>query len=157
MKQNYIKWLREKVGHDESHLNFGVAIILNKQGKILLQKRVDKNKWGLPGGVVELGESHSEAAIREAFEETGLEVRPKKLLGIYSGPKYKISYPNGDKVQSVAVAFYVDVVGGKLKTEKDSETLELRYFTKKNLPKIAGSDFQDMINDALDGKSSVWT
>lgn len=157
MKQNYVKWLRGKVGHDEIHLNFGVAIILNKQGEILLQKRVDKNKWGLPGGVVELGESHSEAAAREAFEETGLEVRPKKLLGIYSGPRYKISYPNGDKVQTVAVAFYVEIVGGKLKKEKDSETLELKYFAKENLPEIAGPDFQDMINDALEEKSAVWT
>lgn len=152
MKQNYIKWLREKVGHDEIHLNFGVAIILNEQGEILLQKRVDKGKWGLPGGVVELGESHSDAAIRETVEETGLIVRPTKLLGIYSGPKYKISYPNGDKVQTVAVAFYAEVVGGKLKTEKDSETLELKYFSKENLPEIVGPDFRDMINDALDEK-----
>ena len=157
MKQNYIKWLRKKVGHDKILLNFGVAVILNKQGEILLQKRTDKNKWGLPGGVVELEESYSEAAVREAFEETGLKVKPKKLLGIYSGQKYKISYPNGDKVQTVAAAFYVEIVGGKLKTQKDAETLELKYFAKGNLPEIAGPDFEDMISDAFDGKSEVWT
>ena len=148
------------MGHDEIHVNFGVAVILNEQGEILLQKRTDKNKWGLPGGVVELGESHSEAAIRESLEETGLKVKSKGLLGIYSGPKYRILYPNGDKVQSVAVAFYVEVVGGKLKTENDSndsETLELRYFSKNNLPEIAGPDFEDIINDAFAGKSATWS
>lgn len=156
MEKNYIKWLREKVGNEEIHLNFGVAIIFNEKGEILLQKRVDKQKWGLSGGVVELGESHADAAVREAFEETGLNVKATKLLGIYSGPKYRISYPNGNKVQSVAVAFYVEVVGGNLKTEQDSETLELKYFAKENLPEIAGPDFEDIINDALEEKSGVW-
>ena len=156
MKKNYIKWLRSKVGHDEIHLNFSVAIIFNQKGEILLQKRTDKNKWGLPGGVVELGESHSDAVIREAFEETGHKVKPQKLLGIYSGPKYKISYPNGDMVQTVAVAFYVKVIGGNLKTGVDSETLELKYFSKNELPEIAGPDFEDMIKDAFNNKSAVW-
>jgi len=156
MKKNYIKWLRSKVGHEEIHLNFSVAIIFNTKGEILLQKRTDKNKWGLPGGVVELGESHEDALIREAFEETGLKVEVQRLLGIYSGPKYKISYPNGDRIQSVAVAFYVKVLGGNLKTEADSETLELKYFSKNRLPEIAGPDFEDMIKDAFNNKSAVW-
>lgn len=156
MKKNYVRWLREKVGNEEILLNFSVAIILKSSGEILLQKRTENSKWGLPGGVVELGESHGDACQREAFEETGLKVKPVKLLGIYSGPKYRISHYRGG-VQSVAVAFYVEVVGGKLKTNKDLETLELKYFAKNNLPEIAGPDFEDMINDALDGKSAVWT
>lgn len=156
MVKNYIKWLRSKVGHDEIHLNFSAAVIFNNKGEILLQKRTDKNKWGLPGGVVELGESHSDAVIREVLEETGLKVKPQKLLGIYSGPKYKVSYPNGDLVQVVAVVFYVRVLGGNLKTERDSETLELKYFSESKLPEIAGQDFEDMIKDAFDNKSAVW-
>lgn len=156
MKQNYIKWLRERVGHEEILLNFAAIIVIDEKGRILLQKRSDKKKWGLPGGIVELGESYKDAAIREAYEETGLKVEPFKLLGIYSGPKYRISYPNGDRVQSTAAVFYCKVAGGILNKGKDSETLELRYFAKDELPEIAGPDFEDMIKDALDGKSAVW-
>ena len=154
MKKDYIKWIRNKVGHEEIFLNFAVAIVFDNFGRILLQKRADKNKWGLPGGVVELGESLEDALIREAQEETGLKVKPIKLLGIYS--KYKVSYPNGDKCQAIATAFYVKVVGGRLKRKFDDETLDLSYFSKDDIPELAGPDFEDMAKDAFEEKEAVW-
>ena len=55
---------------------------------MLLQKRADSNKWGFPGGAVELGETPQMAAIREVKEETGLDVEVDKLIGIYTELKY---------------------------------------------------------------------
>ena len=66
-----------------SHIPFiqpGAAIIIrNQQGKILLQERTDRNKWGLPGGCQDLGEDLRATAIREAYEETGIKIEPDKL------------------------------------------------------------------------------
>jgi ADP-ribose pyrophosphatase YjhB (NUDIX family) len=154
MKEDYISFIRSKVGHDEVFLNFSVAVIFDKKGRILLQKRADKKKWGLPGGVVELGESVEDALIREVEEETGLKAKPIKLLGIYS--KYKVSYPNGDRCQAVATVFYVKIVGGSLKTRFADETLGLSYFSKGEIPKLAAPDFEDMVKDAFGGKEAVW-
>ncbi|HBM4265708.1 TPA: NUDIX domain-containing protein, partial [Listeria innocua] len=98
---DYIKWIRGKVGNEKIILNFVSGYFINTEGKILLQKRNDKNMWGFPGGAIELGESFEEAIIREYFEETGLRVKVKSLIGIYS--KYEDNYPNGDEAQPLSI------------------------------------------------------
>ena len=54
--------------------------------RVLLQRRDDNGRWGLPGGSVEPGESVRTAVIREVHEETGLDVEPLRLIGVYSDP-----------------------------------------------------------------------
>ena len=97
-----------------------------------MQKRADKNVWGFPGGAIELGESAHEAAIREIKEETGLDVFPKKLIGVYSG--YFDEYPNGDKAQVISIFFDLEIMGGNL-DDRNAETLELKFFNEKSIPK----------------------
>src|SRR5579859_1141952 len=58
------------------------AIIFNEEGKLLLIKRADDGTWALPGGWADVGESAAETAVREAFEETGLQVKATRLLGV---------------------------------------------------------------------------
>ena len=70
----YWKMLRDKVGNMPIMLMAAGVIIQNKAGEILLQKRSDSNKWGIPGGMLDYGESAEEAAIREVHEETGVDV-----------------------------------------------------------------------------------
>src|SRR5438034_11818350 len=72
------------------------AIILTGEG-LLLQRRSDNRLWGLPGGGVEPGESVTEAVVREVREETGLEVVPLRLIGVYSSPEHGqiVTYPDG--------------------------------------------------------------
>ena len=53
--QNYIQWLRSKVGHEKIILVFAGSCIFNEKGEVLLQRRADSNKWGFPGGAIELG------------------------------------------------------------------------------------------------------
>lgn len=76
---------------------------------------------------MELGESADEAVVREVREETGLEIMPVALIGVYSSPDYSITYPNGDRVQAVIIFFECRVVGGTLRPDGD-EILEARYF-----------------------------
>ena len=69
----YWKMLRDKVGSMPIMLMAAGVIVQNEAGEILLQKRSDSNKWGIPGGMLDYGESAEEAAIREVHEETGVD------------------------------------------------------------------------------------
>ncbi len=152
---DYIKWIRSKVGHEKVFLNFASGI-LYKSNKILLQKRGDKGTWGLPGGAIELGESASEALIREFLEETGLEVHPVRLQNVYS--KYEDSYPNGDVAQTVTIAYLVDAKDtGSIEGFKNSETKELKFFSREEIKdlKIVNKQHEDMINEFFSDKQDI--
>lgn len=124
----YFLRLRKCVGHDLLLHPTAAACIRDEQGRILLLRRSDgANLWSFPGGAMEPGESAGEAVVREVREETGLEVEPVALIGVYSSPDYAITYPNGDQIQAVIVFFECRVVGGTLRPDMD-EILEGRYF-----------------------------
>lgn len=146
---SYIKNLRNKVGHDELILNYAGCIILDDKNRLLLQKRSDCEKWGFLGGMVELGESVEEAAIREIKEESGLDVKINSLFGVYS--KYFEKYANGDKVQAIVHVFKAQVVGGELISQND-ETLELKYFELIDVPPLFNKQHQDIFDDLISNK-----
>lgn len=151
--RDYIKWIRSKVGHERVILNFAGGCVYNDKGEILLQRRVDFNKWGLPGGAMELGETAEETAIREVMEETGLEVKVKKLIGVYSG--YPAEYPNGDKTQSIVTAFEMEITGGELKIN-DNESLELKFFPIDEIPELFCKQHEDMLEDIKNKRYGVF-
>src|SRR5215217_5667662 len=112
----------------EGKLRLGTsAIIFNHEGKFLLTQRQDNRQWCLPGGAVESGESLAEACEREVFEETGLRVRVKRLVGVYSHPDQLVVYKDGGKFQIVALHFEAEILGGELGLS--NETTDLGYFT----------------------------
>lgn len=110
-----------------------VAVVARDHlGKILLEKRSDCGLWGLPGGRVEPGESVSDAACREMFEETGFRTRVTRLLGVYSDPQDRIlSYPD-NTVQVVDVLLEVEILEGVLTISSESE--EMRFFDPAHFP-----------------------
>lgn len=140
---DYIKRLRELVGNEPLILVGSIVIILNKDGHILLQQRTEPaGKWGLPGGLMELGESPEETATREVFEETGLEVKNLSLMNVYSGKDYFIKLPNGDIFQSVTVAYYTHEYAGNL-VNNQQEGLDLQFFDVNHLPEyMVGSHWR---------------
>lgn len=133
MEKDYIKNLRQRVGHEPLILNFAGGILVNEKNEILLQKRSDFNSWGLPGGAMEFGESAEEACVREFLEETGLKVKVKSLLGVSTN--FIQHYPNGDVAQAVVIEFIVELVE-KTDEQGSSETLDLGYFSRDKLPSI---------------------
>ena len=130
---NHIAKLREKTGHDLMLLPGVCALVLNDKGEILLQRRADSGRWGLPGGIMEPGEVPATAVVREVFEETGVTVVPERITGVYTTPL--LTYSNGDRAQYVIVGFACRPVGGVARVN-DDESLEVAYFPLDALPEL---------------------
>ena len=107
------------------------AAIFDKQGRVLLTKRQDNGQWCLPSGGVEPGESVAEGCEREVFEETGLSVRVKRFVGVYSHPDQLTVYSETDKFQIVALHFEAEIIGGDLGLS--DETSDYGYFAMEEV------------------------
>ena len=73
------------------------------------------------------GESAAEACVREVSEETGLNVKVTKLVGIYTSPDLLIEFPDGNKIQPVAFSFEAEITGGELGLS--DETIDFGWYT----------------------------
>lgn len=131
-------------------LKAGVAvIILNEENQVLLQKRSDVGLWGIPSGHIEIGETVSEAAIREIKEETNLDIRIKKLIGVYSEPDSQVfTYPNGRVVHFITTCFLAEITGDELRCNS-SESQEIQFFEQQSLPRDLLKMHPQWLNDAL--------
>jgi 8-oxo-dGTP pyrophosphatase MutT (NUDIX family) len=115
---------------------YASACVRDDAGRVLWQRRSDFGWWGLPGGVLELNESLPECVVREVREETGLSVKPTRLIGVYSSPDFDVTYPNGDQVQQVTACFECCADGGEWRVD-DEETLDLGWFEPSASPPTA--------------------
>jgi 8-oxo-dGTP pyrophosphatase MutT (NUDIX family) len=130
---DYVKTMRKLIGN-ETLITIGCgAIIEDERGRILLQHRKDKNNWGIPGGIMEIGETVVETVTREVYEETGLDISDLELYGIYSGKRGIVEYKNGDRVYSVQIILRTTHYEGELKQEAN-ESYEHRFFFRDQLP-----------------------
>ena len=130
----YVEDLRKEVGHRPLILPGASVIVLDNENRVLLQKRNSPKKvWGLPGGLMDLGESLEETAKREVLEETGLEINNLKLVDIFSGRDYYVKLCNGDEFYIVNALYSTNKFNGKLELNKD-EGSELRFYSLDNLP-----------------------
>ena len=127
------------------------AVIYDSQGRVLLTRRTDNNRWCLPGGRQEPGESVSEACAREVLEETGLAVDIGRLAGVYTTPHMLIEYPDGNRVQPVSFVFEAVVTGGELRLS--DETTEFGYYGAEAFDSIDLMEHhRERIADALSAR-----
>ena len=139
----------ERLGK-EGQLRFGCsAVIFNEtRTKALLTRRTDNGLWCIPGGAMEAGESATEACIREVWEETGLHVSVKRLIGVYSNPNQLIVYPDGNKVHIVVMSFEVEIVGGELSLS--NETTEVGFYSVQEMETMPmHGKHKERVEDAL--------
>ena len=132
---DYIRSLRKEIGSRRIILNCAGAVI-ERDGLVLLQRRADNGLWGLVGGLLELNETYTEAALREVREETGLEVRLNAFLGIFHN--HHMMWSNGDKAHTIGAYFTAEILQGEPRI--DTESLELRFFPKDRIPDLFAED-----------------
>lgn len=119
-----------------THIRVGVGLIIYKGEKLLFEKRVDCNNWGLIGGGVEVGENIEKAAIRECIEETSINLKKENLkyLGIYSDiSQFRIiKYPD-NCFHAIDVIFSYEL-NTEVYLKKSKESLDLKFFNFNSLP-----------------------
>jgi 8-oxo-dGTP pyrophosphatase MutT (NUDIX family) len=134
-KGEYNQILREKLGSMPLIIP-GSSILVFDGDSILMQKRADTEKWGIPGGSMDYGESFRLVARRELEEETSLVCNEEdlELVDVFSGDDAYHKYPSGDEVYSAAAIFKIDLekCEGDIGV-KEKETLELNFFKVEDL------------------------
>ncbi len=107
------------------------AIVRNAEGKILLERRSDNGRWGLPSGVMEIGERIGETIVREVKEETGLDIRVDYLVGIYTNPRHLIAFSDGEVRQQFSLCFACTLLGGEIQVS--AESFEVKFFSPEEI------------------------
>jgi ADP-ribose pyrophosphatase YjhB (NUDIX family) len=154
---SYIEWLRSRVGRRKVILTFASVILRDASGRLLLQRRGDFDAWGLPGGVVEIGEDIRTCAHRELLEETGLTAGDLELVGVYSEPEYDSVYPNGDQAQQYSVCFQGQAQGGELRAD-GIESRAVKFYNPGEIPLAEILPwYRAMIDDALGADLPAFT
>ncbi len=152
---DYIMKIRTVIGQSPV-LTVGVGCLIeNESGELLLQKRSDNGLWGLPGGLMEFGETIIETAVREIYEETKLKIIHPELFGIYSGKEGYGEYPNGDKVFSIQILFRTNQYSGELQTANEESHWQA-FFSREEMQELPFNRHQErLISDWMNGEDGI--
>jgi ADP-ribose pyrophosphatase YjhB (NUDIX family) len=102
---------------NQSHSVSVAGIVINHEGRVLVIRRRDNNRWEPPGGILELDETFEEGVRREVHEETGVWVKVDRLTGVYKNMEHGI----------VALVFRCTLESGALTTA--SESRDVRWMS----------------------------
>ncbi|WP_459549893.1 NUDIX hydrolase [Nocardia sp. X0981] len=110
------------------------ALVQDDQGRVLMIRRTDNDLYAIPGGGLEAGETVAQAVEREVLEETGITVRVRSLVGVFSNPDHVIAFDNGEVRQEFSICFRAEPVGGEVRTS--SESKEVAWIAPEKLPEL---------------------
>ncbi len=136
----YLRELRQSIGHDLVLLPAAMVLPRDDDGRVLLVRQADTGQWATIGGSVEVDEDPAGAAVREAAEEAGVEVRLTRLMTALGGPEFRLTYPNGDQTSYVSLVYEARVVGGSPAPDND-ETLGAAWVRVDELEAIDLGEF----------------
>jgi ADP-ribose pyrophosphatase YjhB (NUDIX family) len=115
-----------------------IIIEIESKGIVLVKRKNPPNGWAIPGGFVDYGESLEEAAIREAKEETNLDIKLVRQFHTYSDPKRD---PRHHSISTVYLA------KGKGILQAQDDATEIGIFTEFNLPDEIAFDHRSILSD----------
>ncbi len=133
------------------HPVMGASIVpVLPDGRIVLVRRRDNDRWGFPGGMVDWGEDIATTVHREMTEETGLEVvKILRLVGIYSSPE------RDPRIHSICVVVEAEVTGTMQVLDRN-EVVDIRAFTREEIPTHGLThDHDRQLQDYLQGKTTL--
>jgi len=104
------------------------AVVGNEAGEILLVQRADSGVWLYPTGWADIGYSASEVAVKEVFEETGIEAEPLRLIGVLDGLRLGFT-----SIPLYSLVFHCRMTGGSLRRH-ELETADVGWFAEDALP-----------------------
>ncbi len=97
------------------------AFIQDDEGRILMIRRTDNDLYSIPGGQLELGETLTQAAVREVREETGIECEITNIVGLYSNPNHVVAYTDGEVRQEFSICFRANAKNNTMHTSSESK------------------------------------
>jgi len=131
--ESYLGQLRAIAGDRVLLLVGARCVVRDDAGRVLLIQRTDNRHWAFPAGAMEIGESIEECAVREVWEETGLEVTALTPFAMYTGARHTVTNPYGDTYQLHVSAFRADAWHGEL-IRATEETLDAAFFDLESAP-----------------------
>jgi 8-oxo-dGTP diphosphatase len=109
--------------------------LFDGEGRILLLRRKDNDKWTMPGGTMDFGESLGQCAVREVREETGFDIEISGLIGTYTDPNVLIAYSDGEVRQEFTLVYAAKIKSGELAIDHESkEAVWVSIADALNLP-----------------------
>lgn len=129
-KESVKKILMDQPGYATPKIDVRAAVF--KDGKLLLVQETTDNCWAMPGGWADVGDIPSEVAIRETKEESGFDVKPLKVIGVFDANRVgrRLEFFHAFKI-----IFLCEMIGGEAKPS--SETLDVKFFPLDELPELS--------------------
>lgn len=141
-KESLEKILMRQPGYATPKVDVRSAVV--KRDKLLLVKESTDGKWAMPGGWADVGDTPVEVAIRETFEESGFEVVPKKLIGVFDANR---SGRPLELFHAFKLIFLCEFIGGEARTS--DETTEVDFFSFDSIPELSSNRTNEKHLDEL--------
>ena len=146
---DYLFRLRQQVGQQLLVLPAVAVLVFDARRRLLLGRDAGMDLWAAPGGAIDPDEAPADAAVREMWEETGLLVTLSGVRGVYGGPNFRLTYPNGDVVSYCVIAFTAAISAGAMRPD-GVEMAELGWFSEAEAEALAmGPWTRTIIRDAF--------
>ncbi|MFB9904086.1 NUDIX hydrolase [Allokutzneria oryzae] len=97
------------------------AVVRDTEGRLLMIRRTDNDRYAIPGGAQECGETVAQAVVREVDEETGIRVDVTSLVGVFSNPAHVVAFSDGEVRQEFSLCFRATPTGGDLRASSESK------------------------------------
>jgi ADP-ribose pyrophosphatase YjhB (NUDIX family) len=128
------EYLRDPAAPTPNSLVVATSAVVDDQGRILLQRRLDSGNWALPGGGMEIGETLTESVLREFREETGYDVGVTGLVGTYTDPGHIIAYDDGEVRRQFNICYTARITGGQMRMS--NESTEIQFVAPADLAQL---------------------
>lgn len=127
-------------------LTLGVAVVLDGDGRVLLQRRRDNGRWALPGGMLDVGETPAAGAVREALEETNVRCEARRLVGVYDSRLWDPDAPQ--QMLKFAFLCHPSEIGESSEASHAHECTGVAWYPTEALPGPLHAKHERVIADA---------